>query len=632
MNKVFILCGILLIAFAASAQQQQQDSVVHMKSFTFIQNRFNLLNPTLRVQKTDSFTAQLFQANQLSQLLAMNAQIFVRSYGFMQLTGSSMRGAGSEHTAVLWNGISIQNNMLGQLDLSLIQTGIMDEIEINYGGNTALFGSGSVGGTIMLNNQPKPKKNGISVSSGFGSFGLFQYMIQSHYAKGKSYVSIKHWHSEARNDFKFEDFTKTNKPWARLTHANFTHYGLLTEVGTKIGKHSSIDVRYWYQTMDRNLPPTIGTPVRNEFQFDDNHRINAEWNTMLKKLKVTARTAWLYDIIDYRNPDLLINGLGKSSNIVAEVDGIYQYNKYLLLNAGINTTHASAKHESFLRTVERNTQAVFGGFSYTRNLWNVRTSFRQELMNGDILPFTGTITAHVRLMPTIMMGANAGRSYRILTFNELFWPPGNPNLKPEQGWQQELSLHYNKKISKLLFKSDLHVFNRQINNLILWRTFGGFITPVNLNRVHSQGLEWSTQLLLAIKKVIITCRYDLSYTQSINTKVGSLNDASLNKQLVYVPINQHLFWLSVKYKSFYVSYQHGVTGHRFTSSDNRSFLEAYQTGNFFMGRSFVYRNVPVQFQLQVFNIWGENYQVMPARPMPLQHYMLTITIKILTKS
>ncbi len=57
------------------------------------------------------------------------------------------------HTAILWNGFNIQNAMLGQTDLSLLPAVFFDEVEIEYGGSSAVWGSGAVAGSIHLNNR-----------------------------------------------------------------------------------------------------------------------------------------------------------------------------------------------------------------------------------------------------------------------------------------------------------------------------------------------------------------------------------------------------------------------------------------------------------------------------------------------
>ena len=44
--------------------------------------------------------------------------------------------------------------MLGQSDLALIPAGLIDDIQINYGGASMPFNSGGIGGIINLETRP----------------------------------------------------------------------------------------------------------------------------------------------------------------------------------------------------------------------------------------------------------------------------------------------------------------------------------------------------------------------------------------------------------------------------------------------------------------------------------------------
>ena len=57
-----------------------------------------------------------------------------------------------------WNGININHPMLGQSDLSLIPAGLIDDIQIYYGGASMPLNSGGIGGIINLETKPVWKK------------------------------------------------------------------------------------------------------------------------------------------------------------------------------------------------------------------------------------------------------------------------------------------------------------------------------------------------------------------------------------------------------------------------------------------------------------------------------------------
>ena len=72
-----------------------------------------------------------------------------------------------------WNGIPINSVASGLTDLRLLPSNGFNNLGISYGGNSTIFGSGSVGGTIHLNNIPIfTKLNNSNFTIEKGSFGL----------------------------------------------------------------------------------------------------------------------------------------------------------------------------------------------------------------------------------------------------------------------------------------------------------------------------------------------------------------------------------------------------------------------------------------------------------------------------
>ena len=59
-----------------------------------------------------------------------------------------------------------------------------------------------------------------------------------------------------------------------------------------------------------------------------------------------------------------------------------------------------------------------------------------------------------------------------------------------------------------------------------------------------------------------------------------------------------------------------ATGYRFTTTDESSYLQPYQTGNVQLMYSLPVHGRQWQFTAQCNNIWNEQYQVVASRPMP----------------
>ena len=70
--------------------------------------------------KFDSVVLKENIALSMADVLTFNSSIFVKQYGRATLSTVSFRGTGPSHTQVTWNGMRINNPMLGMTDFSMI--------------------------------------------------------------------------------------------------------------------------------------------------------------------------------------------------------------------------------------------------------------------------------------------------------------------------------------------------------------------------------------------------------------------------------------------------------------------------------------------------------------------------------
>jgi iron complex outermembrane receptor protein len=127
---------------------------------------------------------------------------------------------------------------------------------------------------------------------------------------------------------------------------------------------------------------------------------------------------------------------------------------------------------------------------------------------------------------------------------------------------------------------------------------------------------------------MFSLRGDISYLLSTNQKTNLPNDATLGKQLIYIPRLTYQSWLSVTCYNTYFSINQTYTGYRFTSSDNTSFVNDYLLLNVFTGKSFQFKKVKVDAKIHINNILNNEYQVLPSRPMPMRNFLFSLGFTI----
>lgn len=630
MKKVLAFVGLLwLSCLQLLAQTLPADTVKYLPNFTARSHRFESFNIGAKMVQTDSLVKLIAQHDNLAQLLSYNSQVFVRAYGPNQIATTSFRGAGAQHTAVLWNGINLQNSLMGQTDFSLLPVGFIDDISVHYGGNSALYGAGAIGGAVILNNTPAFNKQSLSYQIGAGSFGLMQHRLALTYGNKKCYIKARTYYQTAQNNIAYHNYTLADKLLQKLAHAQHKSYGLMLESGYAINAKQEINLRYWYGFTDRNIPPTIGMAVNNAYQIDESNRLGFEWKRTTNKTRYIGRLAFVNEYLNYNDPTTYNSGTSLSKTIVSELENTIQINLKAALNFGVNYTGNFAQSSGYIHNASRNNLAAF--LSINNNWSNkVKTTanLRQDIVDGVIQPYTAGIGADYKLNQYLNFTAKANKSFRLPTLNDLYWVTGNPNLLPEKGYAQELGLAIKRTSVHAFINQQFNVFNRQINNWILWQPYGGAWIPQNLLQVWSRGIELNTRYTYCYNKFMLSLRGDISYLLSTNQKTNVLNDVTVGKQLIYIPRLTYQSWFSVSYNNAYLSINQTYTGYRFTSSDNTSFINDYLLLNVFMGKSFQFKKVKVDAKIHINNILNHEYQVLPSRPMPMRNFLFSLGVTI----
>lgn len=127
--------------------------------------------------------------------------------GGMALQTLSIRGMGSEHSLVLWNGMPAGNMQTGVSDFNLFNAADLEEIRVVPGGSSALYGSGAVGGVVNLVPRfPYSARRGVEFGARTGSFRDSRFMgrvtVRPDTALG---ISAHFGRSRSRGDFRFSD-------------------------------------------------------------------------------------------------------------------------------------------------------------------------------------------------------------------------------------------------------------------------------------------------------------------------------------------------------------------------------------------------------------------------------------------
>lgn len=635
-TPIVLLVIIQLFSFTAFAETP--DTLITLGEVSVTARRHNDFGAGHSSTKLDSLLLRQQSHQDLGYLLRRHSGIFIKSYGPGSLASTSLRGGTASQTALMWNGFSIQSPMNGQADLSLLPAFFADEVQVQHGGGSALWGSGAMGGAIFLNNQ-RPVQDGFAAQLGFntGSVGDFGQQIKLSYKLQNFSTTVRAFNRKASNKYQFANSTLPENPVEEQQMAAFDQRGILHETWFSLGANHQFDFRWWWQDNDRDIPPSLDFLFYESQQKDKSLRLGGQYRYSGQDILVFVRGARLNDEIRYID-NFGYDGTSSFTNLTGEIETRWVPRKDMVLSGGLNLQQTKANALEYFEEKQRNSTSIFASVKWEtfNEKLELAASGRQEFVEDYEIPFAPSLGFSLKLFQNWALKGNTGYNFLLPSLNDLFWlPGGNPELKPEQGWSSDLRVERTIRESESQENfnpfSNLSIgfYTRKIQNWIIWLpTINDpwVWSPVNRLEVHSYGFEnhlggyWKTGANML--------RWNLRYlfTAAEITQPAYEGDPSLNKQLTYVPRHRAGLNLSFFHKNFGLSYNHDFSGKSYTTSDNEEWLPSYHTGDVTVNWHYRLSNYRVGINAGIENIWNTRYQVVANRPMPLRFFRAGISI------
>ncbi len=591
--------------------------------------KLNGFAPGMKILTVDSQWMAQYALQNLSQLLTQQIPVFVKSYGINSMATLNFRGSSSAQSQVLWNGVPLNSASSGMTDVSMLSVNNFDQIDIAYGGSSALLGSGNVGAALLLNNNfngiDTHKKWQTKMGTETGSFGQYKLSLQEYYSSKKMLVSLKFMHQQANNNFLYE---AQNTQRIKLSNATLQSNSIMLNFGYHFSPNTHLKFSVWHQYFNREIPPAMFELISLKQQEDKALRCLLDIETVVgKKNKLYTKTSFSQEGMVYKDVAIGLSSRNTIYQYFQEFGWKRQFHPRheFLLFLPINVTWTLPVNDSQTRYQKR--VALAGAYHYKAcdNKLLVAFNTRFEQINTQSVFLAGA-NASFSFHPFFKIRGNIQSSYRAPTLNEWYYlPGGNINLKPEKGWNidagYELKIPINTQWS---VQQDISIFNRQIKDWILW--FGGSIwTPHNIAEVNSRGLETNNNLIWKKANWKIYAGLNTSFVLATTVQSHIPNDGSIGKQIPYSPRYNGQANIGFSFKKFSLNYNHTYTGYRFITTDESQFLKPYQTGNFYAAFSCKIKKLDCSVNARYNNAWNEIYQVVNLRPMPRGNWAIGLS-------
>ncbi len=248
-------------------------------------------------------------------------------------------------------------------------------------------------------------------------------------------------------------------------------------------------------------------------------------------------------------------------------------------------------------------------------------------MDGKAIPFIPTANIGLNILrKRVFVFSKLGSSYRLPTFNDLYWQPGgNENLQPEKGWNFQFGL---KTQGLQRISVQLAAFHTQIENWILWLPGeGSFWSPINVDRVIAKGIEgnftFGQYRLSKIIKMKLVANAEFGATRNVTS-----SPFKTAKQLSYVPQLKTSEVLAFEIGKFNLLFQHQYQSLRYLNLSNDRFLPQLNLFHSAVNRSFGLMKTRLNVGIRIDNILNTQYELVQYRPLPGRNYQLNLNIQL----
>lgn len=576
--------------------------------------------------------------NTVAEILESTGSLFVKDNGgFAGIKTLSVRGSSDAQVLVLLDGQRLNTAQSGGVDLNAIPLDALDRIEVVRGGHSGLMGTDAMGGAVnLITRLPNAgKKASIGAGQTVGSFGTVISNAFVSFTQGPLQSSLLFNRLQSDGDFSFK-LPGENR--TRIRENNDIRGDAVFFKSRMDGRNLG-DFQLAFQSFqsDRGAADPVFFPSSSGRRNETRRLAGLGWQKQISpSIQLTAQGHSQF--LQNRFTNLYENDDHRYGSSGIETGFRWAFNPFGLLQGGAEWNEDRLKSTKFL-IQRRSTLSLYGVLeanghwrSFGKTIeWKFVPAFRLDHHDDHgtvVCPKIGALIRTGRIH-TVTLRGNAGRNYRLPTFNDLYWPElvwpgyggtrGNPHLRPETGMNFDLGTTF-QKIAPFFLQLEMTFHQNYFQNLILWQSDAEYVfSPVNVGKALIRGME----CLLSFRTLNNRLHLELapSWTLALDR-----TSSKWNRQLTYRPDWKIDAGAGFRVSRLTVNGQVQYIGKRFTSADNQKCLPSYWTLNGNVGWKQKIGPVEAGMRMQVSNWMGKPVFSLDGYPLPGREYRISMDL------
>lgn len=593
--------------------------------------------------------------------------IQIKDYGGIGgLKTVNIRGLGTQHVGVFYDGVQLGNAQNGQIDLGRFSLDNMEAVSLYNGQKSAIFQSAkdfaSAGSIYMTARHPsfgEGQNYRLKGTFKTGSFGLVNPSVLLEHRLSKQVsgsLSAEYMYTSGKYKFRCRqkngyDITETRKNGD--VEAIRAEYGLFGDMQGGEWKAKA----YLYNS-ERGLPGAAvretGDFVHEDRQWDTNFFLQGSFRKHWGNYSLQTNGKYAYDYLHYlSDPRLDVTTMYVNNhyrqhelyfsaanmlNILpfwsADVSVDFQWNK---LNADLVNFVYPCRYTALVAAA---TALHFERFKLQASLLGTFVHETTKVPNaaaGDKHKYTPTVVASWQPFKNEDLNLRAfyKKIFRMPTLNDLYYTfIGNIDLNPEYTTQYDIGVTYSHKFrggypARLEFQADAY-YNEVTDKIVAMPTSNQFRwTMVNLGYVEMRGVDVALQTEWHLLKDL-KANLRVNYTYE---KAQDFTDAKSDYyggQIPYIPWHSGSAVLNLSYRDWDMNYSFIYTGERYESSANipENYAKEWYTNDLSLSRRLHWKKMLWKLTAEVNNVFNQQYEVVQWYPMPGINFRFVINVEL----
>ncbi|GAB5534860.1 MAG: TonB-dependent receptor [Rubricoccaceae bacterium] len=631
-----------LVGLATSASAQTASDTLGAVTVTAARVAVATAEAPARVMVLGREAMEAVGASTVADVLEARSAVFLKRYGPGGLASLSLRGTGAAQTLVLLDGHRIADPQLGQLDVSLLPSALVETVEVAHGPGSALHGTDGIGGVIQLRTPVASatrarldlrtgawgeRGGGLMLSGRAGDFGAIV-------ALDRDFATGDYLYTDST---RFDASSQTFGVTSPRSNADVRRDALFARISRASERHDG-SLGVWASDAERGLFAFSGPAVAR--QHDRALRLWTDHSLRFGTTTVQVGGLAQRSSLQYTNPSIAVDDTGETTSASGRVqlDRVWTVaGGAWRLSGGAEARTARAEHPSLSDTARETASSLFtsGVLDYGRvivypalRLDRISTPIDTAEVLMALSPQFG-----LNLQPTRWRGlrlkASVGRAFRAPTFNDRFWQPGgDPGLRSERGWTADVGVMTSVRAGDVSLSAEASAFASALRDQIVWRPGrfpdGFYWAPQNIGTTRTRGLELSSTLRLASATRFAEIGGLVTVADARDRTDPEAS--SFDQPLLYVPNRLVRAHAATGWRGLRLDLGAQHTGRRWTASDGSASLPPVTVLNLGLAGTLSLPGVAATLAVRAENLLDARYAIVRQYPMPPRHLRLRLTL------